>query len=355
MKLRKILEENSLDAILITNMLNVRYFTGFTGTTGVGLAVGDKRYFITDFRYIEQAKAEIGRYNFELVREDRDPMGKVKKILAENNVKTLGIEDDSMSLAKYRKLEELLEGIEFKELGSIFIRTRMIKTDEEIEIIRKSASIADEAFARILPQIKEGVVEKTLATELEYEMKKLGASGPSFDIIVASNYRSAMPHGVASSKKLEREGFVKFDFGAFYEGYASDITRTVYLGETPSEKHLEIYNTVREAQELAVSSVKAGITNRDLDKIARDYITKKGYGELFAHGLGHGIGLQIHEMPGVGTKAEEIVLEENMVITIEPGIYVEGFGGVRIEDDVVVKKDGYEVLTKTSKELFIIK
>lgn len=351
MKLNKIMDQKNADAILITNMLNVRYFSGFTGTTGVVLATGEKRYFITDFRYTEQADAQVVPNGFEVVREDRQPLERVAELLKENSVKKLAIEDTSVSLSQFRAFEKNFEGIEFVDLGDIFLRERMIKTPEEIEIIREAARITDEAFAAIKPLIREGAVEKDLSTELEYQMKKRGADGPSFDIIVASNYRSAMPHGVASEKKLENEGFVKFDFGCFYKGYASDMTRTVYLGSEPTEKHLEVYNTVLEAQKLAVSSVKAGMTTRELDKIARDYITEKGFGEYFAHGLGHGIGLQIHEYPGVSFKAEDIVLEENMVITIEPGIYLEGFGGVRIEDDIVVKKDGYEILNATTKDL----
>jgi len=350
LKLNRIMEQKKADAILITDMLNVRYFSGFTGSTGIALAIGEKRYFITDFRYIEQGTAQVVPKGFEVVREDKNTLEKAGELLKANGVKKLAIEDNSVSLSQFRNFEKNFEGVEFVDLGDIFLRERMIKTPEEIDIIKEAARITDKAFSIIKPLIKEGAVEKDLATELEYQMKKLGADGPSFDIIVASNYRSAMPHGVASEKKLEGEGFVKFDFGCFYKGYASDMTRTVYLGEKPTEKHLEIYNTVLGAQKLAVSSVKAGMTNRELDKIARDYITEKGYGELFAHGLGHGIGLQIHEYPGVGFKSEEMRLEENMVITIEPGIYVEGFGGVRIEDDIVVKSDGYEILNTTTKE-----
>ena len=351
LKLNRIMEQKKADAILITNMLNVRYFSGFTGSTGIALVAGEKRYFITDFRYTEQAEAQVVPNGFEVVREDRQPLVKVAELLKENNVKKLAIEDSSVSLSQFRSFEKSFEGIEFVDLGDIFLRERMIKTPEEVEIIREAARITDEAFAAIKPLIKEGAVEKDLSTELEYQMKKRGADGPSFEIIVASNYRSAMPHGVASEKKLEEEGFVKFDFGCFYKGYASDMTRTVYLGKNPTEKHLEVYNTVREAQELAVKSVRAGLTTRELDRIAREYIESKGYGEYFAHGLGHGIGLQIHEYPGVSFKAEDIVLEENMVITIEPGIYLEGFGGVRIEDDIVVKKGGYEILNTTTKDL----
>jgi len=350
LKLDAIRREKKVDAILITNMLNIRYFTGFTGSTGIALAVGKERHFITDFRYIEQAREEVENNGFEVVREDRDALSKVAELLKKEGVVTLAIEDTSVTLTQYRDFEKKFEGIEFVDLGDRFLRERMVKTEKEIEIIKEAARITDKAFEIIKPMIKEGTVEKDLSRELEYQMKKLGADGPSFNIIVASNHRSAMPHGVASEKKLEGEGFVKFDFGCFYKGYASDMTRTVYLGSNPTPKHLEIYNTVLEAQKLAVKSVKAGITNRELDKIARDYITEKGYGKKFAHGLGHGIGLQIHEYPGVGFKSEEMVLEENMVITIEPGIYIEGFGGVRIEDDIVVKKDGYEVLNSTTKE-----
>ncbi len=346
--------EVGVEGLLITNMLNVRYFSGFTGTTGVALVTEKGRYFVTDFRYIEQATNQVEKHGFKVVREDREPIKKISEILSEDGVKRLGIEDQSISLSNFRLFEGAFDGIEMIDLHDKFLVSRMIKTPEEVEIIREAARVTDEAFEVVKGMIKPGVKEKDLATELEYQMKKRGADGPSFDIIVASNYRSAMPHGVASEKLLESEGFVKFDFGCFYKGYASDMTRTVYLGSNPTEKHLEIYNVVLEAQKLAISKVKAGINTVELDKVARDYITEKGYGKEFAHGLGHGIGLQIHEYPGVSYKGEGRILEENMVITIEPGIYIEGFGGVRIEDDIVVKKDGYEILNSTSKEFIMV-
>ena len=350
MKLNKIMEELGAQGILITDMINVRYFTGFTGTTGVALALGDKRYFLTDFRYEEQGKKEVVPNGFQLIREDRDPVGKAGDLIKEAGIKKLAIEDGSVTLAQYRSFEKNFGTLEYTGIEDRFLKVRMIKTEKEIDLIKEAVKIADKAFENIKSLIKEGISEERLATELEYEMKKLGAEGPSFDTIIASNYRSAMPHGVASEKKLEKEGFVKFDFGCFYKGYVSDMTRTVYLGENPTEKHYEIYNTVKEAQQKAINAVKAGITTRELDKIARDYITEKGFGDCFGHGLGHGIGLEIHEYPYLSYKAEDLVLEENMVVTIEPGVYIEGFGGVRIEDDVVVKKDGCEVLNKTTKE-----
>ncbi|MBZ4683426.1 MAG: Xaa-Pro aminopeptidase [Fusobacteriaceae bacterium] len=352
--LNKILNEKKIDAILISDKYSLRYFTGFTGTAGIALALKDRKFFFTDFRYVEQAKIQVEKNGYEIVVIERRASDKVIEYIKNANVKRLGVEDNSMSLAVFNEYKSKLEEIEFEMLGNSLQLARMVKTEKEIETIKKAVEIADKAFSKILPLIKEGVTEKYLATELEYEMKKLGAESTSFETIVASNYRSAMPHGVASDKKIEKEGFVKFDFGAYYNGYVSDMTRTVYFGENISDKHKDIYNTVLEAQLKAIKTVKAGIKVSELDKIARDYITEKGYGDKFGHGLGHGIGVEIHEYPYVNSKAD-IILEEGMVITIEPGIYIEGFGGVRIEDDVVVRKDHGEILNKTTKELLIIK
>ncbi len=355
MRIAEMFEEKQIDALLISNLSNLRYFTGFTGTTGIALVLKNARFFFADFRYVEQAKEQCEGKGFSVVAVERSAADKVVEYIKDASIKKLGIEDLSMSVANYEFYKKRLKGVEFLGMGDSLLKCRMVKTEEELAYIKKAADIADRAFAKIIPKIKEGIREKDLANELEYEMRKLGAEDKSFDTIVASNYRSAMPHGVASDKLLEKEGFVKFDFGCFYNGYTSDITRTVYYGEEISEKHLEIYNTVLEAQKLAVSKAKAGIKTSELDKIARDYISQKGYGENFGHGLGHGIGLEIHEYPYLSSKLDDIVLEENMVVTIEPGIYIEGFGGVRIEDDVIIKKDGCEVINKTSKELMIIK
>uniref|UniRef100_A0A2P2IC19 Peptidase M24 family protein n=1 Tax=Hirondellea gigas TaxID=1518452 RepID=A0A2P2IC19_9CRUS len=355
MKLKKLMEEKNLDGILITDLVNLRYFTGFTGTTGIALVTSTGRYFLADSRYVAQAKEEVPPCGFEVVPIIRPVENKIVQILKDEKIERLGIEDENITLSTYNGYVDKFKGVEFISLKDSFVRIRMIKTDIEIEKIKKAVEIADKAFKKILPLIKEGAVENDIKNELEYEMKKLGADGPSFETIIASNYRSAMPHGVASMKKIDRDGFVKFDFGCFYEGYASDMTRTVYFGDQPSEKHLDIYNTVLEAQLKAISVIKAGISTRYLDGIARDHIASKGYGENFGHGLGHGIGLVIHELPFASEKGEDFILEENMVITVEPGIYIDGFGGVRIEDDVIVKKDGYEILNKTTKELIIIK
>lgn len=353
MKLQRYLKKMGIDGVLITDKYSIRYFTGFTGTTGMGLALKNKKFFFTDFRYIEQAKSQVEPKGFEVVKIEREAVDLIAEYIRNSGIKKLGVEDKSLTLFDYNIYKEKFEGVELLTLGDSFVKERMIKSDGEIGLIKKAVEIADKTFDYMLENIKEGMSEKELAALMEWYMKKEGGEGPSFETILASNERSAMPHGVASSKAIKKEGFVKFDFGVYYEGYVSDMTRTIYFGENPSEKHLEIYNIVLEAQKKACEAVRAGITCKDLDKVARDYISEKGYGKYFGHGLGHGIGVYIHEHPFVNTR-NDMVLEEGMVITIEPGIYLEGFGGVRIEDDVVVRKNHGEILNKTDKNLKII-
>lgn len=354
MKLKELMKEKNVEAVLITNLLNVRYFTGFTGTTGTALVIGDKKFFITDFRYVSQGKEQVEKHGFELICENISTMKKIGELLREFNIKKLAIENQNVTLDQFKLFEENFPQVEYIYLDDSFTKIREIKSEEEIEIIKKSIKIAEKALELTLPKIKIGVKESEIAAELEYQMRKLGASKPSFDLIVASNGRSSLPHGVASDKEIE-EGFLTIDYGCFYKGYASDITRTFYVGDNPTEKHLEIYNIVKEANERAIRAIKAGMSVHELDAVARDFIKEKGYGEYFGHGLGHGIGLQIHEYPGVSFKAENKVLKEGMIITIEPGIYLPGFGGVRIEDDVLVKKDSYEKLTSLKKSFEKIK
>lgn len=353
MKLKRCFDEKKLDAVLVTNILNVRFLTGFTGTTGTVIALKDKKYFITDFRYVSQGKMEVEKNGYELICENISTYGKIAEILKENNVKRLGIENQSVTLSQFDSLKGLFGEIEYIGLDNYFLEKREIKDKDEIDIIKRSIKVAEEGLKNSLEYIKKGITERELAGRIEFEMRKLGADKPSFDIIVASNERSALPHGVASDKVIE-EGFLTIDYGCFYNGYASDITRTFYIGENPTDKHREIYNIVKEANEMAIKAVKPGITIHELDAIARDYIKSKGYGEYFGHGLGHGIGLEIHEYPGVSYKAENKKLVPGMIITIEPGIYIPEFGGVRIEDDVLVTEDGYEVLTSLEKDFKLL-
>ena len=350
-KLFRLMGEKKLDAVLLTNILNVRYFSGFTGTTAITLLTREKRYLVTDFRYISQATLECSSSGFEVVREDKLPLEKVGTLLKELGVVRLGIEDQSVTLAQFENFKKYFGALEYIPLGDSLLKIRMVKTPEEIELIEKSVEIIDRALAEVAPKIKPGgMSEQDVATELEYAIRKFGAQEASFKFIVASGERSALPHGVATDKIIG-EGFLTIDFGAFYKGYASDMTRTFYIGENPTPKHLEIYEVVKEAQRRAIEAAKPGMTNRELDSIARDYIASQGYGEYFGHGLGHGIGLQIHEYPGVSYKAEEMVLEPGMIITIEPGIYIDGFGGVRIEDDILITPTGNRVLNRSHKEV----
>jgi Xaa-Pro aminopeptidase len=353
MKLQNYLKKMNIDGLLITDEYSLKYFTGFTGTTGIALVLGERKFFFTDFRYVEQANKQVKPNGFEVVKIEREAVDLIAEYIKNSEIKTLGIEDKSLTLFDYNVYKEKFGEVEFANLNDTLIKERMIKTEEEIKIIRKAVEITDKVFDYALDTIKEGMPEKELAAAMEWFMKKEGGDGPSFETILASNERSAMPHGVASDKTIQKEGFVKFDFGVYYKGYVSDMTRTIYFGENPSDKHKEVYSVVLEAQKKACEAVKAGITCKDLDKIARDYITEKGYGEYFGHGLGHGIGMYIHEHPFVNTK-NDMVLEEGMIITIEPGIYLEGFGGVRIEDDVVVRKDYGEILNKSDKNFKII-
>lgn len=350
MSLENLMREKNMDAVLVTNILNVRYFTGFTGTTGVALITGEKKLFITDFRYVSQGKKEVEKTGYELICENVSTLKKIGELIKEFKIKKLGIENQTVTLDQFKSFEKNFPKLEYIYLDDNFTRIREIKSEKEIEITKKSIKIAEKALELTIPKIKIGVKESDIAAELEYQMRKLGASKPSFDIIVASNERSALPHGVASDKTIE-EGFLTIDYGCFYKGYASDITRTFYVGDNPSEKHLEIYEIVKQANEKAIKGIKEGVSVHELDAIARDFIKEKGYEEYFGHGLGHGIGLQIHEYPGVSFKAENKILKEGMIITIEPGIYIPNFGGVRIEDDILVKKDSGEILTTLDKSL----
>ena len=229
----------------------------------------------------------------------------------------------------------------------------MVKDEKEIATIKKAIEISDVAFNEVLKIIKEGVSEKEIAAYMEYIQRKLGAENRSFNTIIASGYRSALPHGVASDKKIEKDEFITMDFGAYYDGYVSDMTRTIYYGNNITDRHKEIYNTVLEAQLLGIKTIKEGIKSNEVDTVVRNFFKEKGLAEAFGHGLGHGIGLDIHELPYLSA-VTQIPLKENMAVTVEPGLYFDGWGGVRIEDDVLVTKNGCEVLNKSSKELIII-
>jgi Xaa-Pro aminopeptidase len=348
-KLRARFAELGIDGMLVTNSYNRRYMTGFTGTAGVALIGETKAVFITDFRYVEQAAKQIQGY--EIIQHTGLMVEEVAKQAAALGIKKLGFEQEDLSFATYKTYEQAVQA-ELVPVSGVIEKLRLIKSDSEIKILKEAAEIADAAFKHILDFIRPGVKEIEVANELEFFMRKNGAASSSFDIIVASGYRSALPHGVATEKVIEKGEFVTLDFGAYYKGYCSDITRTVAVGEV-SDELKKIYQIVLEAQLRGMNGIKPGMTGREADALTRDYITEQGYGEYFGHSTGHGLGMEVHEGPALSVRSDT-VLEPGMVVTVEPGIYIAGLGGVRIEDDTVVTKDGNESLTHSPKDLIIL-
>lgn len=348
--LRSKLKKSEADALLVTKRENYIYLSGFTGTSAYLIITGSKALLMTDFRYTEQAAAQAPEYT--IVKYQGNIINTLKEILEENGVGKLAFEDRSMTVNTYTELREKLGVKDFTPFGSTIEELRQIKDEEEIKIIKRAVEIADETFTYILGVIRPGIRETELAAEMEYHMKKLGATGPSFDTIVASGVRAAMPHGVASEKKLEAGDVITLDFGALYKGYCSDMTRTVFLGSVKEELR-KIYGIVLDAQLRSKEGVKKGRTGKEIDMIARKVIAEAGYGDHFGHGLGHAVGLEIHEEPRF-SMACDTKIKDGMVMTVEPGIYVNGLGGVRIEDMVVVRGNSPETLTTSTKELLIL-
>lgn len=344
-RFKEYLKEKNLDFAIVFKPENRRYLSGFTGTSGYVIITEDKELFVTDFRYVQQASNQC--QGFEIIKHTDKKT--IYDILNELNLKKLGFEDKFVTVSQYNDFNEKLNNIELYPLKDMLNRLRTIKDEDEIKEIEKAAQIADKAFEYICSVIKPGITEWEVALELEHFMKKKGASGTSFESIVASGKRSSLPHGVASHKVIEDGDFVTLDFGCVYNGYCSDMTRTVVVGSA-TDKQKDIYNTVLEAQKEALKHIKPGVTGYNVDKIARDIIKEKGYGDYFGHGLGHGVGLEVHEEPRLSPLGKE-TLCRNMVVTDEPGIYLPDFGGVRIEDLVVVTEEGCKVLSKSPKHL----
>ena len=338
-KLREYLSENKIDAAFISFQHNVYYFSGFTGGDDARLIItADKQYIITDSRYTFQVAEQCPGFIAEITSALN--RNSISTILEKENIRTLAFENMSVMYSEYKLLTEIAgeKGIELREFDYFIEKTlRNYKDSDEISRIKKACAIAEESFIELMSFIKPGMSEREVATELEYKMRKKGADGPSFDTIVASGVRSSMPHATASDKIIEQGDIVTIDFGAVYNKYCSDHTRTFFVGEAPEsrkeefDKLSEIYEVVRQSQQYAIDNFRYGMTGIDLDTIARDYIASKGYGEYFAHGLGHGVGLEVHEQISVNKRGDN-VLENGYVFSIEPGIYIENLGGVRIED-----------------------
>lgn len=347
--LQEVLKGRDLPGLLITKQENVRYISGFTGSSGACLITGEHAYFVTDFRYTEQAADQIK--GMEIVQIDRSIPDTIGELIAGARVRAVGVEKDSLTLALF-ELYDQATAIELVPTSGIVENLRLIKDSSEIKMVKEAVEIADAAFHHILTYIRPGVTELDVSNELEFFMRKQGAASSSFDIIVASGHRSALPHGVASEKVIESGELVTLDFGALLNGYVSDITRTVAVGEISDELR-KIYDTVLRAQLAGVEGLRPGMTGIEADALTRDIIKDAGYGEYFGHSTGHGIGLEVHEGPGLSFRSET-KLEPGMIVTVEPGIYVPKVGGCRIEDDVLITENGREILSQSSKELITL-
>nr|WP_090886528.1 Xaa-Pro peptidase family protein [Evansella caseinilytica] len=342
-------DKHDIDGMLITSNYNRRYITGFTGTAGAALVSRNGAKFITDFRYVEQAQAQAK--GFEVVKHTGSIQEEINRQIQVLGIKKLGFEKDHVTYSAYDTYNHVFQTT-LVPVGGLLEKLRLVKDPGELKIMKAAVAIADAAFAHIVNYIKPGIEEIAVSNELEFFMRAQGAVSSSFDIIVASGYRSALPHGVASNKVIEKGELVTLDFGAYYSGYCSDITRTVAVGE-PSEELRKIYNTVLKAQLLGVAGIKPGMTGKEADALTRDHITAEGYGEYFGHSTGHGLGMEVHEGPGLSFKSDT-VLQPGMVVTVEPGIYIAGVGGARIEDDVVITDTGNDILSQSPKDLIII-
>jgi Xaa-Pro aminopeptidase len=348
LKLREKLLTQGMDGLLILRPQNRRYLSNFTGSSGALLITANKALLFTDFRYIEQATVQAKE--FEILKHAAVIWDTLGEYCQELN--TIGIEQDFVTVDQYKQLEARLESNQLVSAEKLMEELRSVKDSAELSEIERAVRLADMAFSHILTFIEPGMTEIQVALELEYFMRQNGASGSSFDFIVASGPRSSLPHGVATERVISQGEIVKMDFGCMVNGYCSDITRTIIMGD-PNPKQREVYDTVLEAQLRAIAAIKPGLTGKQVDQVARDFITSKGYGDNFGHGLGHAVGLAIHEEPRLSPTGNK-VLEPGMVVTVEPGVYLPNWGGVRIEDMVVVTETGCRVLTQAPKDLITL-
>jgi len=351
-RFRSRLRELKLNAGLVLDPLNVGYLSGFTGSNGAVLVTPERAVFITDGRYTTQAKRECPEFELAIAPSSGAFTDAIAERALDLGAPELALESDYVTVARLEELQGKLKEIRLKPVANLASPLRQVKDAGEIAAIREACGIADQAFEYLLTLLRPGVTERELAADLEHWMKRHGSEKEAFETIVVSGANSALPHGRPSGKLLAVGDFITFDFGARVRRYPSDLTRTVVLG-TATEKQREVYQVVLDAQLAAIEAIRAGADGKAIDSVARDLITARGYGEQFSHGLGHGLGLHIHDHVALSQRAE-VKLEAGMVITVEPGVYLEGWGGVRIEDDILVTADGHEVLTHAPKELIEI-
>lgn len=347
--LRKLMPEFQINALVVNNPKNCTYLSGFTGTSATLLIDSENAFLLTDFRYTEQAKEQCP--DFQIVEVKKELYLSLDQLLSYAGIQKFGLEADYLTYNGFLSLKEKLKGYEPVPVTGMVQRLRVVKDRTEIEAIEKSMHILDRAFSCILGKLKPGITEREIALELEFFTRREGAEEKAFTFIVASGPRSALPHGTASGRIMQNGDLVTIDFGVIYEGYASDMTRTVVLGKHDNRQQ-RIYNIVLEAQRAGLDAVKAGVKASEVDKAAREVIERHGYGPNFGHSTGHGVGMEVHENPRLA-KNSETVLEAGMVVTVEPGIYLPQWGGVRIEDTVLVEKDGCRILCNSPKDRLI--
>lgn len=345
---RAALADGAIPGVLVTHPPNVRYLCGFTGSAGVFALTRDASAFFTDGRYREQARQEV---KADLIEVKPSPLAAAAAWLIKS-VAVIGVDHAHLSVMQFEGLRKASRKARFKDVSGMLETLRMTKDEREIEVIRDAVRVGSAVFERAVRRIRAGTPETAIAADIEYQARIHGAEGMSFQTIVASGERSALPHGRASRQLLPARGFVVLDFGVILSGYCSDMTRTVHVGKASGDDR-RLYSAVRSAQEAAIAAVKPGKSAHQIDAAARKVLQEAGFGRFFTHSTGHGVGLEIHEQPRIARGCRER-LKPGMVITIEPGAYIPGKGGVRIEDMVVVTETGCEVLTPTTKELIVV-
>jgi Xaa-Pro aminopeptidase len=345
--LRAALASRSLDGLIVGHPANVRYLTAFTGSAGVLLLLPDEVVLITDFRYASQAPAEVGAAaRVEVV--EQDTWERAARVLQARTL-SLGFEEESVTVRTRRRLDDLGPGIDVQATRGLVESLRARKDPGEVAAIRQAARLAGEAFQAALPAVRGGVIERDVAARLEFELRRRGSEWHPFPTIVASGPRSALPHARTADRPLRAGDFVVVDFGAQVDGYCADLTRTVVMGRA-DERQRVVYELVREAQARALTGLRAGMSGRDGDALARGVIEARGFGEAFGHSLGHGVGLEVHEAPRL-SRSNTDALPEGAVVTVEPGVYLPGWGGVRLEDDIHLTGAGGELLSDGRTEL----
>ncbi len=346
-KLKEELKEKRIEGFLVSREVNIRYVTKFTGSESILLITPDKDYLFTDFRYVEQARLDVPW--IRIAEKKVSLMGTICGKLKRLGIKRLSVESLHLTLDQYEEIIKNIKGIHVIPTKGIIERYRKRKSQEELRKIRTAIDIAEKAYYGIQKKIKAGVSEKKIADLLELEIRKYGGGSSSFETICAAGSRASQPHARASVKKIQKNDPILIDWGANFQFYNSDLTRIRFMDRISTE-FKKIYQIVLDAQSFAIESVMPGRTAKDVDSAARNFIKKKGFEKCFGHGVGHGIGLEVHEGPTINKRSREI-LEENMVFTIEPGIYIPGWGGVRIEDMVLVTSNGCDILTHVPKTL----